>query len=90
MHENVSLHAEAWAVAVRTDRYDEPNGVLRGGWRHVISSAQGGESNRLLITGAAGNMGKLLRPLLRRDDRILRVMIARNEIPPAFVEWVDR
>src|SRR2546429_4629501 len=45
----------------------------RGGWRHVIGSAQGGESNRLLITGAAGNMGKLLRPLLRRDDRILRL-----------------
>jgi uronate dehydrogenase len=29
--------------------------------------------NRLLITGAAGNMGRLLRPLLRRDDRVLRL-----------------
>jgi hypothetical protein len=27
---------------------------------------------------------------LLRDDRILRVMIGRNEIPPAFVEWVER
>jgi hypothetical protein len=27
---------------------------------------------------------------LLRDDRILRVMIVRNEIPPAFVEWVER
>jgi hypothetical protein len=27
---------------------------------------------------------------LLRDDRILRVMIVRNEIPPAPVEWVDR
>jgi hypothetical protein len=27
---------------------------------------------------------------LLRDDRILRVMIVRNEIPPAFVEWADR
>ena len=27
---------------------------------------------------------------LLRDDRILRVMIVRNEVPPAFVEWVDR
>ena len=27
---------------------------------------------------------------LFRDDRILRAMIVRNEIPPAFVEWVDR
>jgi hypothetical protein len=27
---------------------------------------------------------------LLRDDRILRVMIVRNEIPPAFIEWVER
>jgi hypothetical protein len=27
---------------------------------------------------------------LLHDDRILRVMIVRNEIPPAFVEWVVR
>jgi len=27
---------------------------------------------------------------LLRDDRILRVMIVRNEIPPAFVEWMER
>jgi hypothetical protein len=28
--------------------------------------------------------------LLLRDDRILRVMIVRNEAPPAFVEWAER
>lgn len=27
---------------------------------------------------------------LLSDDRILRVMIVRNEIPPAFVEWAQR
>jgi hypothetical protein len=27
---------------------------------------------------------------LLRDDRVLRVAIARNKIPPSFVEWVDR
>ena len=27
---------------------------------------------------------------LLRDERILRVMIVRNEVPPAFVEWVER
>ena len=27
---------------------------------------------------------------LLRDDRILRVMIVRNEVPPAFVAWVER
>jgi uronate dehydrogenase len=30
--------------------------------------------SRLLITGAAGNMGRLLRPLLRRDRRMLRLL----------------
>ena len=27
---------------------------------------------------------------LFRDDRVVRVMIARNLIPPSAVEWVDR
>jgi hypothetical protein len=27
---------------------------------------------------------------LLRDDRILRIMIVRNDAPPAFVEWVER
>jgi hypothetical protein len=27
---------------------------------------------------------------LLRDDRVLRVMIVRNEIPSAFVEWAER
>jgi hypothetical protein len=27
---------------------------------------------------------------LLRDDRILRVSIVRNEVPPAFVEWAER
>jgi hypothetical protein len=38
-------------------------------------------------TIAAARLGTLA---LFRDDRILRVMIVRNEIPPAFVEWVER
>jgi len=29
--------------------------------------------NRLLVTGASGNMGRVLRPLLRREGRILRL-----------------
>jgi hypothetical protein len=28
--------------------------------------------------------------MLLRDDRVLRVMIVRNEVPPAFVEWTER
>ena len=27
---------------------------------------------------------------LLREDRILKVMIVRNEIPGGFVEWIDR
>jgi hypothetical protein len=27
---------------------------------------------------------------LIRDDRVLRVMVVRNEIPPTFVEWLER
>jgi hypothetical protein len=27
---------------------------------------------------------------LLRDDRVLRVMVVRNEVPPAFVEWIER
>ena len=27
---------------------------------------------------------------LMRDDRVLRVMVVRNDVPPAFVEWVER
>jgi hypothetical protein len=25
-----------------------------------------------------------------RDERVLRVMVVRNEVPPAFVEWPER
>jgi hypothetical protein len=27
---------------------------------------------------------------LLRDDRVVRVMVVRNEIPTSFVEWVER
>jgi hypothetical protein len=27
---------------------------------------------------------------LLRHERVQRVLIARNEVPPAFVEWVER
>jgi uronate dehydrogenase len=38
--------------------------------------------SRLLITGAAGNMGQMLRPLLRRESRILRLLDV-NPIEPS-------
>ena len=39
----------------------------------MVGSAYGSDPKRILITGAAGNMGSMLRPMLRRDDRILRL-----------------
>jgi hypothetical protein len=27
---------------------------------------------------------------LLREERVLRVMVVRNDIPKAFVEWMDR
>jgi hypothetical protein len=27
---------------------------------------------------------------LLREDRVLRVMVVRNEIPSSFVEWLER
>jgi hypothetical protein len=27
---------------------------------------------------------------LFKDDRVMRVMIVRDEIPPSFVEWIER
>jgi hypothetical protein len=33
---------------------------------------------------------RLATTTLLHDDRIVRVAIVRNEIPPAFVEWVER
>jgi len=27
---------------------------------------------------------------LNQDERVLRVMIVRDDIPPAFVEWAER
>lgn len=38
-------------------------------------------------TTEAARLGSIA---LLRDDRILRVMIVRNEIPGAFVEWAER
>lgn len=38
-------------------------------------------------TVAAARLGTAT---LLRDERVLRVMIVRNEVPPAFVEWAER
>jgi nucleoside-diphosphate-sugar epimerase len=39
----------------------------------LVAGGNETDLNRLLLTGAAGNMGRVLRPLLRREGRVLRV-----------------
>jgi hypothetical protein len=59
----------------------------------LISTMRRGSSTGLAASFAhyptmeAARLGTVA---LLRDDRILRVMIVRNEVPPAFVEWVER
>jgi hypothetical protein len=59
----------------------------------LISTMKRGNSTNIAEAGAryatieAARLGSTA---LLRDDRILRVMIARNEVPPAFVEWAER
>jgi nucleoside-diphosphate-sugar epimerase len=43
------------------------------GGRRVAGSEKYKYTDRLLITGAAGNMGRMLRPLLSREGRVLRL-----------------
>src|SRR5207248_5730597 len=71
--ENVFLHAEARAVgALRADTISQASLFLEGG-NQVVGSAKDRDPNRILITGAAGNLGTMLRPRLRRDDPVLRL-----------------
>jgi hypothetical protein len=59
----------------------------------LIATMRRGSSSNLATAWAryptidAARLGTVT---LLRDDRILRVMIVRNEIPPAFVEWAER
>lgn len=48
-------------------------------------------ASRLLITGAAGNMGKMLRPLLRKPGRTLRLFDIADitDIDPGHEEYVQ-
>jgi nucleoside-diphosphate-sugar epimerase len=39
----------------------------------LAGTENGDDTYRLLMTGAAGNMGRLLRPLLRREGRVVRL-----------------
>jgi hypothetical protein len=59
----------------------------------LIATMRRGSSTGITAAGAryatieAARLGSAT---LLLDDRILRVMIVRNEIPTAFVEWAER
>jgi hypothetical protein len=59
----------------------------------LITTMKRGSSSGLNPAGArypSVEAARVSGAALLRDDRILRVMIVRNEIPPAFVEWLER
>jgi uronate dehydrogenase len=59
------------------------------GGNQVVGSGNGRDPKRILITGAAGNMGGMLRPMLRRDDRILRLADIVDVEPESGEEFVN-
>jgi hypothetical protein len=65
---------------------------FQGMFKLIPTMRRGGASNLAAAwarypTIDAARLGTVT---LLRDDRILRVMIVRNEIPPAFVDWAER
>jgi hypothetical protein len=64
-------------------------------WRvfRLITTMKRGTSSGLPAAGAryaAMDSARAGAADLLRDDRVLRVMVVRNEVPLAFVEWVER
>jgi hypothetical protein len=41
-------------------------------------------------TYASIDAARLAGAVLLRNERVQRVLIARDEVPPAFVEWLER
>ena len=59
----------------------------------LIATMRRGSSNGIAAAWARYDTIEAARAgtaTLFRDDRILRAMIVRDEVPPAFVEWVER
>jgi hypothetical protein len=59
----------------------------------LIATMRRGSSNGIAAASvryATSEAARLGIATLFRDDRILRAMIVRDEVPPTFVEWVER
>lgn len=61
-------------------------------FRLIVNMRRGSASGMLQAWTryAAVDDARLAAQELLRDDRVLRVMIAQNSIPPSYVEWVER
>ncbi|MGH3829111.1 MAG: NAD-dependent epimerase/dehydratase family protein [Pseudonocardiaceae bacterium] len=55
-----------------------------GQWREA-----GGRVHRVLITGASGRIGRILRPRLRRPGRVLRLLDTARPEEAVAGEWVE-
>jgi hypothetical protein len=70
--------------------------TLGSGFQHMfklITTMRRGSSSDLAAAWARYptiESARLGTVALLRDDRILRVMVVRNEIPFVFVEWAER
>ena len=65
----------------------------RHGMFKLIATMRRGSSNGIAAAWARYDTIEAARAgtvTLFRDDRILRAMIVRDEVPPAFVEWAER
>jgi hypothetical protein len=59
----------------------------------LIATMRRGSSNGIAAAWVRYDTSEAARlgiATLFRDDRILRAMIVRDEVPPTFVEWVER
>ncbi|PYR51243.1 MAG: hypothetical protein DMF89_06550 [Acidobacteria bacterium] len=95
--EEIRLKADATGCAIRDIAGHPGCDTLWSGFSRpmfkLITTMRRGSATSLAAAWArypTVDAARLGTATLLRDDRILRVMIVRNEIPPAFVEWAER
>jgi hypothetical protein len=61
-------------------------------FRLIATMKRGSAANLAAACARYGTIeaARLGTAMLLRDERVLRVMIVRNEVPPAFIEWTER
>ena len=74
-------------ATVRLDREGPP-----GMFRLIVTVRRGSACNLEAASTSHATLetARLAGAALLRDERVQRVLIARDEVPPAFVEWIER